>query len=354
MLTGHKPFRGDTQTDVLVSILDKEPPPLAHYAADAPTELKRIVTKSLAKNRDERYQVVKDMALDLKSLKQRLEFEAELERTTATDKPRARTRDDSAMLESATRRIPAAQKPSQSSSIATSKSKNRALILALIAAALLGIGLIGARVWRSASARQTSAPAMTTAPPVTATADGRVLNYSITVQKYRNEKPYQKPFELSGEMIFEKDYRVRLNVGSTQSGYLYILNEGPGTNTRPPSFNILFPSMTANDGSALVAANRQIQIPAQSWFQFDAAEGTELIWLVWATESQPVLETVKGLANPRDKGAISDPAQAQAVEEFLKTHAATEIVVEKGDVKKQTQLTAKADILAYRVKLEHH
>src|SRR5205085_509445 len=40
----------------------------------------RIVTKALRKNRDERYQTVKDLALDLKSLKQELEVGARLGR----------------------------------------------------------------------------------------------------------------------------------------------------------------------------------------------------------------------------------------------------------------------------------
>ena len=61
---------------------EKDPQPLARYSRGVPAELERIVTKSLHKDREERYQVMKDLALDLKSLKRRLEFEAELERST--------------------------------------------------------------------------------------------------------------------------------------------------------------------------------------------------------------------------------------------------------------------------------
>jgi Tol biopolymer transport system component len=46
-----------------------------------PAELERIITKALEKDREERYQVVKDLLLDMKRLKQRLEFEAELARS---------------------------------------------------------------------------------------------------------------------------------------------------------------------------------------------------------------------------------------------------------------------------------
>ena len=81
MLSGRMPFEGETPSHAIVSILEKEPPPLARYAEGIPAELERIVTKALRKNRDERYQTVKDLALDLKSLKQELEVEARLGRS---------------------------------------------------------------------------------------------------------------------------------------------------------------------------------------------------------------------------------------------------------------------------------
>ena len=81
MVAGRVPFDGATMSDVLSLILHKEPLSLMHAASEVPPELQRIVTKALQKNREDRYQVVKDLALDLKSLKQHLEFEAELERT---------------------------------------------------------------------------------------------------------------------------------------------------------------------------------------------------------------------------------------------------------------------------------
>ncbi|MBI1757066.1 MAG: TIR domain-containing protein, partial [Fimbriimonas ginsengisoli] len=55
-----------------VAILEKEPPPLS---AIVPVELNRIVAKALRKNRDERYQTIKDLHLDLKALKQELELQ---------------------------------------------------------------------------------------------------------------------------------------------------------------------------------------------------------------------------------------------------------------------------------------
>jgi TolB-like protein/Flp pilus assembly protein TadD len=81
MVTGHVPFEGETPTDVLSLILQKQPPPIARYSADVPEELERIITKSLVKDRDDRYQTIKDLLIDLQRLRRQLDLKEELERT---------------------------------------------------------------------------------------------------------------------------------------------------------------------------------------------------------------------------------------------------------------------------------
>jgi serine/threonine protein kinase/TolB-like protein/Flp pilus assembly protein TadD len=74
MLAGRAPFGGPTPSDVIVAILDREPPPLAHTLPEAPAEMQRILSKALAKERDERYQEITALAEDLRGLKRRLEY----------------------------------------------------------------------------------------------------------------------------------------------------------------------------------------------------------------------------------------------------------------------------------------
>ena len=78
MVTGRSPFEGNSTSSVLVSILEREPPPISRYIPNAPAELQRIMTRSLAKIRDERYQTVRDLYLDLKSFKQEFDFQVKL------------------------------------------------------------------------------------------------------------------------------------------------------------------------------------------------------------------------------------------------------------------------------------
>jgi eukaryotic-like serine/threonine-protein kinase len=80
MVAGRRPFAGETHGDTIVLILAREAPPLRHLAPAAPLELEQIVQKALAKDAEERYQTAKEMTIDLKQLKKRLEVEGEIGR----------------------------------------------------------------------------------------------------------------------------------------------------------------------------------------------------------------------------------------------------------------------------------
>ena len=79
MITGHPPFEGATKSDMIASILNREPRPLTSHSPDLPAELWRIVRKALRKDREERYQTIKDFGLDVKNLRREMDLEAELE-----------------------------------------------------------------------------------------------------------------------------------------------------------------------------------------------------------------------------------------------------------------------------------
>ena len=75
--------RAITPKEVMSSILETEPPPLTHYIAHAPAELQQIISKTLRKDREERYHSAHELLQALKGLRRKLEVEAELERSTA-------------------------------------------------------------------------------------------------------------------------------------------------------------------------------------------------------------------------------------------------------------------------------
>src|SRR2546428_3741292 len=69
-VTGHKPFEGQDILDSLHKIVHAPTPQIKETNANAPDDLQRIVRRCLAKDPDERYQTIKDVALELKDVRQ--------------------------------------------------------------------------------------------------------------------------------------------------------------------------------------------------------------------------------------------------------------------------------------------
>ncbi|MEA2274863.1 MAG: eukaryotic-like serine/threonine-protein kinase, partial [Solirubrobacteraceae bacterium] len=91
MFASKPPFGGGNAIETIAAILNKEPVPLSRQTPEVPHEIERIVNKALRKDREERYQTAKDLLIDLKDIRQNLEFQNKLERTAAPDREVAKT-----------------------------------------------------------------------------------------------------------------------------------------------------------------------------------------------------------------------------------------------------------------------
>ena len=83
MLAGAIPFPGKDIHRQIIAIQENEPAPLSQLVEGVPDRLEEIVTKCLAKEKDERYQTARDLLIDLRNLRRRLDVDAEIERTVA-------------------------------------------------------------------------------------------------------------------------------------------------------------------------------------------------------------------------------------------------------------------------------
>ena len=323
MVCGMMPFKGLTPSHTIVQILEKDPEPLTNFTTrKLPFELQRIVAKSLAKGTDERYQTAKDMLIDLRSLRKRLDVESEIDRTSSPGTPRMTSATDAVDRE---------------------PQKKRVLGILIVGMLLATAGIFWFSVWRASRARTN--PSVTPVP-----SEERMLTYWITIQRFRNGKPYEKPFTQPGEVIFEADYRIRVNVRSPQPGHLYIFNEGPNDQSKPTEFVVLFPTQTSNKGSPLLAADQVVQIPEKSWFEFDKQQGTEKLWLVFSADAVPELEAI-GSANPQTAGLITESSRNKVVQNFLTTHSANKPLSEEGEA---TTLKSPGKLLVHVLKLAHY
>ena len=83
MVAGRQPFVGATPTDVIISIVEREPDPLSNVRPDA-MSLQPIIAKALAKKLTERYQTADEVLIELKRIKRALEVGADLPRHKPT------------------------------------------------------------------------------------------------------------------------------------------------------------------------------------------------------------------------------------------------------------------------------
>jgi serine/threonine-protein kinase len=68
MISGQLPFRGDYESAIVYSIMNEPPEPLTAVRTGVPMKLEEIVNKLLAKDRDERYQNIIELPVDLKNV----------------------------------------------------------------------------------------------------------------------------------------------------------------------------------------------------------------------------------------------------------------------------------------------
>jgi eukaryotic-like serine/threonine-protein kinase len=138
MIAGRSPFSAPSASDVLAAILQNEPAPVARFDPDAPAEVQRILTKTLRKDRSQRYQSVQDLLLDLQALREELQSHA---------------RSGSAPVTAITTE-PA---PSSSVAVVVPSRWRRHVWLAVAAAVLVLATGLGVWTWRAARGAETSA-----------------------------------------------------------------------------------------------------------------------------------------------------------------------------------------------------
>src|SRR5467141_820323 len=79
--TGQKPFDGESVIKSLHMVVYQPAPPLADFNPAAPAELQRIVRRCLEKDADDRYQGIKEVAIELKHLRRELETGTDFDTT---------------------------------------------------------------------------------------------------------------------------------------------------------------------------------------------------------------------------------------------------------------------------------
>jgi hypothetical protein len=162
-----------------------------------------------------------------------------------------------------------------------------------------------------------------------------------------NRRPVGDPYEAAGNDLFGDGWRFRLNITPAQDGSLYLLNEdvGPDNKTR---YNVLFPTVENNGGVSQISAKQRMET---GWYYFVNKPGVEKLWVIWAAQALPDLETI--FREARVSGEIAEPSKISKLQTYLKQSEsqAPDVVSEKSQ--KRTVITGKGDMFVALVELSH-
>ena len=139
MLTGGVPFKGETTADTLAAVIYHEPEPINQVLPNTPPELVRILRKSLQKDREERYQSVKDFALDIKDLLYDLEHSNSGSRSARTASSPGFSENPTIIHKTISSNHPTNSGRTMTSNVAFSQPERRRTALTVGLAALAGI-----------------------------------------------------------------------------------------------------------------------------------------------------------------------------------------------------------------------
>ena len=176
----------------------------------------------------------------------------------------------------------------------------------------------------------------------------RSFIYSLTVQRMRNNQPFQAAFQSTGQDVFDNGDRFQLNVFSTNPGYVYVFNEGtPEPNAS--SFTILYPIPGTNKGSASVGAN---QWARTNWNTFGGEPGIENLWIAWSIASVPELES--GKTEAFNNNGVLTGQSLDAVKAFLgKKQEESKPKINREKTSQETTVRGIGDVVVKMLELQH-
>jgi serine/threonine protein kinase len=325
LVSGTRPFGGDTQADLMVAILERQPTLLPSHL---PEQLQTIVTRALTKEPPNRYAAMHDLIDDLKALRRKVEFASELKHAAQTDEAQTILQNEEAAT------LPLAPALDTQAEV-PARFPARAVF-----AGVALLGALGIASWFIFKPQPVIAP-----PPVgTTAAHTREVTWWLDVRRNENGKLAEHSFQSAGRDWFPNGSKFQFSLISPQAGYLYLLNEGPASGGRI-SLNLLYPNPATQNPEAAVEANWRI---LTGNYYFDINQGEEKFWIVWAAQPVSIIESVK---TKTVRAEIQDIAQSASILNLLNEHSAKSVVA-TDEAQERTKVSGD-DIIVQMVKLKH-
>jgi len=178
-ITGHRPFEGTDTIDILNRIIREPVTPITDLNPLAPPDLQRIVRRCLAKDPEDRYQTIKDVAIEIKELRHELKA-AGIETTARPDRSVSNTAPDArptAILngnKTASSSSSVASRESSAEYLVSTIKQNKAAV-GIVAALVIIAGIVAAvSYWRSSKSAATAIDSIAVLPFVNQNNDANI------------------------------------------------------------------------------------------------------------------------------------------------------------------------------------
>jgi serine/threonine protein kinase len=175
----------------------------------------------------------------------------------------------------------------------------------------------------------------------------RSLTYWLTVQRWYDGKSLGQPFDATGRDYFHTGDTFALNIFGRESGALYLIDEGRDDKGMT-EWNILFPTKEINRGESALAAQQTIKT---GWYRFTGSTGVERVWMVWATQRTPLLDSI--FRDAIADGVIHDATQQAQLQNFFKQYQSSPTELIQDETKARALLRGHGDVLVRRLDFSH-
>lgn len=308
MVTGRRPFNPETPYQLIKLQQDgvQVGPKALRPALSAGAE--RAILKALSLDPRDRYQSAAEFTTELTNAL--LDDQSPVDEET---KPRTVTAPTPAVVEP----------------VGPRSSVRRKVIYALITVAIVFVVGGGLLAWKYL-------PAMM--------APERSLTYWLTVQRMYDGKPLGQPFQATGRDYFHTGDKFSLSIATSEPGALYLINQGRDA-SGAAEWNILFPTKLNNSGVAKLSPQQTIKTGD---YRFVGSTGVETIWVIWTTQSNPLLDSV--IRDALDDGVIKTPA---SLEDFIQQNQSRSAEISYDEGTSRALLKGRGEILVRRLDLSH-
>jgi serine/threonine protein kinase/Flp pilus assembly protein TadD len=233
-VTGHKAFAGKDVVDSLNKIIREPVAPISDFRPDAPNHLQRIVRRCLAKDPEDRYQTIKDVAIELRDLRHELAVDGGFDVTvtpatgsSATGEPGSREVASQTAGNSTSGLQPSMSPRASSAEYIVSGFKQHKLVLVIALLVLVG-GAVGLSLYLHARSAQVAIESIAVMPFVNESGNAELeylsdgmtetLIRSLSQLPRLNVKARSSVFRYKGKETDAKTIGKELNVQAILNG----------------------------------------------------------------------------------------------------------------------------------------